>query len=319
LPKNRLGLASWLFDPENPLTARVAVNRYWQMIFGRGLVNTPDDFGSQGELPSHPELLDWLAVEFVESNWNVKKLIKLIVTSATYQQASESDENTLAFDPENRWLGRGTQQRLTAEMLRDQALKVSGLMNEQVGGPSVKPYQPEGLWTQVSSGGRYQRKYMVANGQDRHRRSLYTYWKRIQPPPAMTIFDAASRNQCIVKRQSTNTPLQALVLLNDPQFVEASKAMAVRIMHECGNDLNERIAFAFRAITSREPDTEEMDILQSLFQYEMDEFLKFPERAEMYLLTETIQASENLNQAEFAAYGVLTSAIFNLSESLQKN
>ena len=165
LPKNRLGLAKWLFDPGNPLTARVVVNRYWQMIFGRGLVDTPDDFGSQGSLPSHPALLDWLAVTFRESGWDVKHLLKTMVMSATYQQSSKVDENQWAFDPENRWLGRGTQQRLTAEMLRDQSLTISGLLNERIGGPSVKPYQPEGLWTQVSSGGRYKRKYMVARGE----------------------------------------------------------------------------------------------------------------------------------------------------------
>jgi hypothetical protein len=319
LQRNRLGLAKWLFDPENPLTARVAVNRYWQMIFGTGLVNTPDDFGSQGELPSHPALLDWLAVEFIESNWDVKKLLKLMVTSATYQQASKSDNAALLFDPENRLLGRGTRQRLTAEMLRDQALKVSGLLSNQIGGPSVKPDQPEGLWTQVSSGGRYKRKYMVAHGKDRYRRSLYTYWKRIQPPPAMSIFDAASRNQCTVKRQSTNTPLQALVLLNDPQFVEASRALAHRMIVEGGNNRRQRIEYAFRLATSRRPDSEELDILENLFQYELDEFQKNPEVTEDFLRIGEFKSQEKLNKVEFAAYGVVASAIINLSESLQKN
>ena len=314
LAGNRLGLATWLFDPENPLTARVAVNRYWQMIFGRGLVNTPDDFGSQGDLPTHPELLDWLAVEFMESGWDVKNLLKIMVMSATYQQTSTVDEDQLAFDPENKWLGRGVQQRLTAEMLRDQSLKMSGLLNEKIGGPSVKPYQPEGLWTQVSSGGRYQRKYMVSQGRDRHRRSLYTYWKRIQPPPSMAIFDAASRNLCTVKRQSTNTPLQALVLLNDPQFVEASRALAQRMMNKGGADLKHRIEYAFRWATSRKPDAEELNILEELFKAEIDEFQKYPERADDFL-----DHREARNNPELAAYAVVANAIINLSESLQKN
>ena len=319
LPKNRLGLTKWLFDPENPLTARVAVNRYWQMIFGRGLVNTPDDFGSQGDLPTHPALLDWLAVGFIESGWDVKQLLKIMVMSATYQQASTSDESQLAFDSENRWLGRGAQQRLTAEMLRDQALKMSGLMSEEIGGPSVKPYQPEGLWTQVSSGGRYKRKYMTGHGADRYRRSLYTYWKRIQPPPAMAIFDASSRNLCTVKRQSTNTPLQALVLLNDPQFVEASMALAHRMMKEGGSSSKQRIEYAFRWATSRKPDADESNILEDLFQNEMEEFQKYPERADDFLQEETIKNKGDLNKLELAAYSVVANAIINLSESLQKN
>ena len=317
--RNRLGLSQWLFDPENPLTARVAVNRYWQMIFGRGLVNTPDDFGSQGDLPTHPELLDWLAVEFIESGWDVKQLLKTMVMSATYQQASTTDEIQLAFDPENRWLGRGTQQRLTAEMLRDQSLTLSGLINNKIGGPSVKPYQPEGLWVQVSSGGRYKRKYMVSHGIDRYRRSLYTYWKRIQPPPAMDIFDAASRNICTVKRQSTNTPLQALVLLNDPQFVEASLGLAHRMITEGGNDLEQRIEYAFQWATSRKPDIEERKILKDLFKNEMYEFQKHPEKADDFLQVREVNNQENSNKIELAAYGVIANTIINLSESLQKN
>ena len=319
LPRNRLGLAKWLFNPQNPLTARVAVNRYWQMIFGRGLVDTPDDFGNQGALPSHPALLDWLAVDFIASGWNVKALLKTIVVSATYQQASTTDEGQLAVDPDNRWLGRGTQQRLTAEMLRDQALKMSGLMNEQIGGPSVKPYQPEGLWTQVSSGGRYKRKYMTAHGKDRYRRSLYTYWKRIQPPPAMAIFDAASRNQCTVKRQSTNTPLQALVLLNDPQFVEASRAIAHRMMNEGSINSKQRIEYAFRWATSRKPDADELNILEGLFNDELNEFQKYPDRADAFLQIGEFNNQEDLNKPELAAYGVVANTILNLSESLQKN
>jgi hypothetical protein len=316
---DRLGLSNWLFNSENPLTARVAVNRYWQMIFGRGLVNTPDDFGSQGDLPTHPKLLDWLAVDFMESGWDVKKLLKTMVSSATYQQASKTDSIELAFDPENHWLGRGPQQRLTAEMIRDQALKISGLLNEEVGGPSVKPYQPAGLWTQVSSGGRYKRKYMAAHGDDLYRRSLYTYWKRIQPPPSMAIFDAAGRNICTVKRQSTNTPLQALVLLNDPQFVEASRALAQRMIKEGGSDVQSRIEYAFRWATSRKPDSEELSIMDGLYQEEIKEFQKYPEKANSILKIGELENDESLDRSELAAYTVVASAIVNLSESIQKN
>lgn len=319
LPTNRLGLAQWLFDEKNPLTARVVVNRYWQMIFGRGLVNTPEDFGNQGALPTHPALLDWLAVHFMESGWDVKALLKWMVMSATYRQATQTEEAQLAFDPDNQWLSRGPRQRLTAEMLRDQALAAGGLLNPKVGGPSVKPYQPEGLWTQVSSGGRYQRKYMHAHGPDLYRRSLYTYWKRIQPPPAMLIFDAADRNQCTVKRQSTNTPLQALVLLNDPQFVEASKVFAERMLEEGGDNPEQRIAYAFRWATSRKPDVEELGILADLFRYELAAFQEHPERANSLLQTGEYPPDESRDPVELAAYTVVANTILNMSESLQKN
>lgn len=319
LPANRLGLTKWLFDPQNPLTARVAVNRYWQMIFGKGLVNTPDDFGSQGALPSHPQLLDWLAVQFMESGWDVKQLIKMMVMSAAYRQSAKVKETDLAFDPENKWLGRGSQHRLTAEMLRDQALAISGLLHKKTGGPSVKPYQPAGLWVEVSSGGRYQRKYMQGHGSDLYRRSLYTYWKRMQPPPTMVIFDAANRNLCTVKRQSTSTPLQALVLLNDPQFVEASRVFAERIMLEGGGDSAERLSFAFRWATSRSPDEEEISVLRNLFDHELSEFRRRPEQAEAFLRSGEYDRNKELDPVELAAYAVVSNAILNLSESMQKN
>jgi hypothetical protein len=316
---DRLGLSEWLFDSENPLTARVAVNRYWQMIFGRGLVTTPDDFGNQGSLPSHPDLLDWLSVEFIDSGWDVKHLLKLMVTSATYQQASKTDSVQIAFDPDNKWLARGNQQRLTAEMIRDQSLSISGLLNEQIGGPSVKPYQPEGLWTQVSSGGRYKRKYMNAQGEDLYRRSLYTYWKRIQPPPSMVIFDAGRRNICTVERQSTNTPLQALVLLNDPQFLAASTALAIRMINEGGTISKDRIHYAFRMATSRDPDSNEIEILEGLLQKEKNEFEAFPNRAEAFVKSVQIPDQENFDKIELASYAMVANAIINLSESMQKN
>jgi len=316
---NRLGLSQWLFSADNPLTARVAVNRYWQMIFGRGIVDTPDDFGSQGTLPTHPALLDWLSVEFMESGWDVKSILKIMVMSATYQQASKTDSVSLAFDSDNKWLSRGGQQRLTAEMLRDQALKISGLLNSKVGGPSVKPFQPEGLWTQVSSGGRYQRKYMVGKGSDLYRRSLYTYWKRIAPPPAMLIFDADPRGICNVKRQSTNTPLQALVLLNDPQFLTASRALAQRMLKNGGANAEQRIEYAFRWATSRKPAAKEMEILQDLFLIEKNEFEEHPDRAAAFIKDNEIKNTDEFNVEELAAYTVIASAMINLSESLQKN
>ena len=217
-PRNRLGLARWLTDPKHPLTARVAVNRWWQSFFGRGIVPTPEDFGSQGQLPSHPELLDWLARTFIDSGWDVKHLVRLIVTSATYRQGSDAPADLVARDPENVLLARGPRLRLSAEMLRDGALAASGLLVDTIGGPPVKPYQPAGLWEE-KSGTAYQRDV----GPGSHRRSLYTFWKRTSPPPAMLTFDATTREVCAVKRQTTATPLQALVLLNDPQYVEAAR------------------------------------------------------------------------------------------------
>ena len=319
LPRNRLGLAQWLFDRENPLAARVVVNRYWQMIFGTGLVKTPEDFGNQGSLPSHPDLLDWLSIYLMESNWNIKGLLKLMVSSATYRQSSLFDAEQYSFDPDNRWLARGPQSRLSAEMLRDHALRMSGLLNSKIGGPSVKPYQPSGLWEQISSGGRYQRRYMQDHGTDLYRRSLYTYWKRMQPPPSMAIFDATNRNQCIVKRQSTSTPLQALVLLNDPQFNEASRTFAEKIIREGGNSTEDRIKYAFRWATSRFPVQEEIDILQSLFTYELEEFQEFPARANNFLQIGEHTFNEDLDLVEIATFGVLANTIMNMSESFQKN
>ncbi len=252
-PRNRLGLARWLTDPKHPLTARVAVNRWWQSFFGRGIVPTPEDFGSQGQLPSHPELLDWLARTFIDSGWDVKHLVRLIVTSATYRQSSDAPADLVARDPENVLLARGPRLRLSAEMLRDGALAASGLLVDTIGGPPVKPYQPAGLWEE-KSGTPYQRDV----GPGSHRRSLYTFWKRTSPPPAMLTFDATTREVCAVKRQTTATPLQALVLLNDPQYVEAARGLARRAFHEGGSTLADRVVFLFRATTGRRPGPREI-------------------------------------------------------------
>ncbi len=247
-PRNRLGLAQWLTDPKHPLTARVAVNRWWQSLFGRGIVATPEDFGSQGQLPSHPELLDWLSRTFIDSGWDVKHLMRLIVTSATYRQSSDVPADLLAKDPDNVLLARGPRFRLSAEMIRDGALASAGLLVETIGGPPVKPYQPPGLWEE-KSGLTYQRD----QGAGSHRRSLYSFWKRTSPPPSMLTFDATTREVCAVKRQSTATPLQALVLLNDPQFIEAARALAQRAFREGGSNLANRITFIVRTLTGRLP------------------------------------------------------------------
>ena len=318
LPPNRLGLAQWLFEPDHPLTARVAVNRYWQMLFGTGLVHTPEDFGSQGALPTHPELLDWLAVEFMDSGWDVAGLLKTIVLSSTYRQSSVVDPERLAVDPDNALLSRGPHLRLTAEMVRDQALMMSGLLVHTLGGPPVKPYQPEGLWVEVSSGGTFLRKYNQSSGDGLYRRSLYTFWKRIQPPPNMITFDAASRNECTVRRQQTSTPLQALVLLNDPQFVEASRVFGERMMEEGGASLEERITYGFRWATSRVPDKEEVNLLTAFFEEERASFALNPDQAEALLTVGEYATEKNQDPVEWAAYTAVASALLNLSESIHK-
>jgi hypothetical protein len=287
LPKNRLGLATWLTDPKNPLTSRVIVNRYWQMLLGRGIVATSEDFGSQGQLPSHPELLDWLATHFMDSGWNLKALHKLIVTSATYRQSSDAAPELLARDPENKLLARGPKQRLTAEMLRDSALAAAGLLVKKVGGPSVKPYQPEGLWEEKSAGA----KYEPDKGEGLYRRSMYTYWKRTSPHPAMTTFDAPERNSCLARRQSTSTPLQALVLLNDPQFVEAARKIAERATKEAGDKPEDRVRYTFRLVTGHAPSAKQMHILQQLYVEQMD----FAEPKQKQLAAGTALASAILN------------------------
>ena len=251
-PTNRLGLARWLVDPHNPLTARVTVNRLWQSVFGVGLVRTAEDFGSRGELPSHPELLDWLAFEFIRTGWDVKRMMKLLVTSATYRQDSRVTPELRALDPENRLLARGPRYRLPAEMIRDQALAVSGLLVEKLGGPSVKPYHPPGLYEQVVAG-TGPSTYVQGKGDELYRRSLYTYWKRSVPNPAMLVFDAPFRETCTVRRARTTTPLQALNLLNDPTYVEAARFLAQRMMREGGAMPKSRIRHGFRLVTGREP------------------------------------------------------------------
>ena len=311
---NRIGLARWLVSAENPLTARVTVNRFWQTYFGVGLVKTAEDFGSQGERPLHLELLDWLATEFVSSGWDIKALQKTIVTSATYRQSSKVQPKLLKRDPENRLLARGPRFRLPAEVVRDQALAVSGLLVEQVGGPSVKPYQPVGLWSELAGGKDYQR----GEGSDLYRRSLYTFWKRTSAPPSMTTFDSGQRETCSVRQERTNTPLQALNLMNDVTYVEASRVLAQRMMEEGGQTSAERIAFAYKMLTARTPGSREAEILVEGFQHYLRDYRN--DRAAALELVTQGEHPRNpaLDVAELASYTTVASLILNLDRAITK-
>ncbi len=313
-PANRLGFARWLVDRSNPLTARVAVNRFWQMYFGTGLVKTVDDFGAQGEPPSHPELLDWLATELIASRWDVKALQKLIVTSATYRQSSNVPAHRWQRDPENRLLARGARVRLPAQTIRDQALFASGLLVERLGGPSVKPYQPDGLWRDMATDTEYNQDH----GENLYRRSLYTYWKRTVAPPTMMTFDASSRETCVVRETRTNTPLQALTLMNDVTFVEASRVLAQRVMIEGGTTHEERITLAFRLATSRRPRPAELDILLASFQHYLAEYRQNLESARQLVSAGEFPRNEQLDLSELASYTAVASAILNLDEVVTK-
>jgi Protein of unknown function (DUF1553) len=313
-PRNRLGLARWLTDPKHPLTARVAVNRWWQSFFGRGIVATPEDFGSQGQLPSHPELLDWLSRTFIDSGWDVKRLVRLIVTSSTYRQSSDAPSDLLARDPENELLARGPRLRLSAEMIRDGALAMGGLLVETPGGAPVKPYQPAGLWEE-KSGATYQRDV----GPGSHRRSLYTFWKRTSPPPAMLTFDATTREVCAVKRQTTATPLQALVLLNDPQYVEAARGLARRALTEVGGTPSDRVVFLFRATTGRRPGPREIKTLESLYREQYDEFRSGRSDAAGLLAVGDALRDPSLDPSEYATMTVLAQALLNYDETVTKH
>jgi Protein of unknown function (DUF1553)/Concanavalin A-like lectin/glucanases superfamily len=313
-PPNRLTFARWLTDPNHPLTARVAVNRHWQMLFGTGLVRTIDDFGAQGEPPTHPELLDWLATEYVRLGWDTKALLKTIVTSATYRQSSKVSRESAAKDPENRLLGRGVRLRLPAEMVRDQALFVSGLLVEKVGGPSVRPYQPPGLWKELDGG----KDYVADQGEGLWRRSLYTFWKRAAPPPTMMTFDAAGREACTVREARTNTPLQALALMNDVTFVEASRRLAQRAMTEGGSTEAERIGYAFRLAAARRPTAAEAAVLVENYRRQLDSFRERPEAARKLLRVGSAPRDERFDERELAALTAVAGLILNLDEVVTK-
>ena len=311
LPKNRLGLAQWLTSPDNPLTARVTVNRYWQMHFGTGIVATPADMGYQGRLPSHPALLDWLAVSFVESGWDLKALHRLIVTSATYRQSSNPRKDLAERDPENEWLARGPSHRLQAEMIRDNALSASGLLVPRVGGPSAKPYQPEGLWIEKGTFSPILLRYEADKGEGLYRRSLYTFVKRTSPPPSMIAFDATDRSECTVQRQATSTPLQSLILLNDPQYVEASRVLAERMQHEGGDAVEDQITLGFRLLTGRHPSEAELIVFKQQMEAETQRFQNESDQAWALLEVGEHERDDSLPLAETAALAVVANTMMN--------
>jgi hypothetical protein len=306
-PANRLGLARWLVDRNNPLTARVTVNRFWQMMWGTGLVKTVEDFGSQGEWPAHPELLDWLAVDFMDSGWDVKRILKTMVMSATYRQSSRLTPQALERDPENRLLARGARFRLSAEMLRDQALAVSGLLIEKVGGPSVKPYQPPGLWQELFGG----KGYEADQGEGLYRRSLYTYWRRTVAPPAMMNFDSPSREVCVVREGRTNTPMQALNLMNDTIYLEASRKLGERLMAD-GLDAGVRL------VLGRVPRPAELKTLETALSRFRDEYRAHPENAAKFLAQGNSALNASLDPADLAAHAAIASLLFNLDEAVTR-
>ncbi len=316
-PRNRVGLAAWTTDKKNPLTSRVFVNQTWQELFGRGLMKTSGDFGMQGELPSHPALLDWLAVDFVEHGWNIKRLIKQMVTSATYRQSAKASEEKLKKDPDNVYLSRGPRQRLTAEFVRDMVLASSGLLVKKIGGPSVKPYQPKGLWEAATSGRGVLATYKQDHGDSLYRRGLYTFIKLTVPPPSMGLFDASNRDQCEVKRLKTNTPLQALMMLNDPTVLEASRVLAQNLLAEQGSN-SQKIAKAFRLIVCRTATAKEMDILNDYFKGQFDQFSQKKLDAAVTIKTGEYKMPLNPDTNSMAALMKTIQAIYNLEESITK-
>jgi hypothetical protein len=318
LPKNRLGLAQWLFDANNALVPRVAINRYWQMIFGMGLVKTAEDFGSQGARPSHPELLDWLAKDFVEHGWDVKYALKQMVTSYTYQQSSLCSEDLREADPENKYLARSPSYRWPAEMIRDNALKASGLLVQDIGGPSVKPYQPDGLWAEVLMASNKLAKYKADSLTGLYRRSLYTFSRRFAPNPFMINFDATSREICTIRRNVTSTPLQALTLLNDPQFVEASRVLSEVVQKEYPNNIDQQIQLAFRRCTGLTPSDQQIDILKGQYENSIKQFVEFPKLSDSILSIGKRPFDKLLSKDKTAAMTLVVSTIFNFDETYTK-
>jgi hypothetical protein len=306
-----LGLAQWITSRENPLTARVTVNRFWQMYFGTGLVKTVEDFGSQGEWPANLDLLDWLATEFVESGWDVKKLQKTILSSATYRQQSNVTPELESRDPENRLLARGPRYRLPAEMLRDQALAAAGLLAPRIGGPSVKPYQPLGLWSELGD-----KDYERDKGEGLYRRSLYTFWKRTSAPPFMSTFDSALRESCTVRESRTNTPLQALNLMNDVTFLEAARVLAEKVMVAAAGD--GRIDEIYLRVLGRKPAEAERGTLKKSLAYYLDRFQSDPRLAKELLAQGDAPRNAALAPGEHAAYMAVASLVLNLDEALSK-
>jgi hypothetical protein len=316
-PRNRLGLAKWLVDDSNPLTARVTVNRFWQEVFGTGLVKTAEDFGSQGEAPSHPELLDWLAVEFRESGWDVKHMFRLMLTSAAYRQSAAVTDVKLARDPENRLLSRGPRFRMDGEMIRDYALLTSGLLSKRIGGPSVKPYHPEGVWEAVAMKGSNTRFYEQDSGESLYRRSMYTFWKRAAPPPSMVTFNAPTREFCSVRRERTNTPLQALLTLNGTEFFEAARHLAADAV-QSSNDLDRRLDFMSQRLLVRGLSEKERDVARRAYNDYLHYYDSHPDAASKALSVGDSETDQGLPKAESAALTMLANQLMNLDEVLNK-
>ena len=314
---NRLALAKWLTDKRNPLTSRVFVNRMWQEFFGRGLVKTSGDFGMQGEMPSHPELLDWLAIDFIEHGWDIKRLIKQFVMSSTYRQSTTFIKDKQAVDPENILLAHGPRSRMTAETIRDMALASSGLLVKEIGGPSVKPYQPKGIWELATSGRGVLARYVQDHGDKLYRRGLYSFIKRTVPPPVMLVFDASNRDQCEVNRLRTNTPLQALVLLNDPLVLEASRVFAEKLMQQ-NLSMEEKVSVAFRSIACRKPKDEELKILLNYLEEEKSKFAGSPEKAKEFINAGEYPHAEIQDITSLAALMQVVHTIYNMEESITK-
>ena len=313
-PANRLTLARWLVSPENPLTARVTMNRFWGQYFGHGIVETVEDFGTQGERPTHPELLDWLATEFVRQHWDMKAMHKLIVMSATYRQSSRTTPEMVERDPDNRLFERGPRFRVPAETVRDIALAASGLLSPKMGGPSVFPYQPDGIWTQIYSGD----KWEISKGEDKYRRGLYTFWRRTSPYPAFMSFDAPSRELICTRRPRSNTPLQALTTLNDPAYVEASEALARRMMTETRGDAADRVTYGFRLCVARAPRKAEVERLLKLYQDELARYKGDGKASEQLSTTELGKPKEKIDLEELAAWTVVANVLLNLDETITK-
>ncbi|MDH3719109.1 MAG: DUF1549 and DUF1553 domain-containing protein, partial [Planctomycetota bacterium] len=311
----RLDLANWIASPENPLTARVLVNRLWQLYFGEGISRTLDDLGSQGEWPSHPDLLDWLAVEFMESGWNIKHMVKLIVTSEAYQRSSTCSDDLRGRDPENRLLARQSRFRLSAEFVRDNALSISGLLSPKMGGRSVKPYQPANYWYKLYKDA----KYTTDQGDDQYRRGLYTYWRRSFWHASLRAFDAPAREECVAQRPRSNTPQQSLVLLNDPTYVEAARALAARMIHEGGKNAEAHIAFAFRLALARLPQEHETQVLTQLYGQQLKRYTSDVKAAADLIHVGDLPTPDDIGPAELAAWTSVARAILNLHETITRN
>lgn len=317
-PKNRLGFAQWLLRPDHPLTTRVTVNRFWQEVFGTGIVQTTGDLGVSGELPSNQELLDWLAVEFRESGWDIKKLIKLMVMSATYQQSTVVTPEKLDKDPANRLLSRGPRYRMDAEMVRDNALAVSGLLVAKLGGPSVRPYQPDGVWEAIAMLGSTTQRYTRDSGENLYRRSLYTFIKRMAPPASLDIFNSPNREACLVRRERTNTPLQALVTMNDEQYVEAARRFAENILQQGGQSNEQRLQWAAKHLLAREFRGEELQILNESLEQLAAFYQAHPQDAGELIGTGESVPDASLDAATLAAWTMLCNQMMNLDEVLNK-